>query len=296
MDTGCRPCPFATVAAGLRNALNDESLRASIFGFAAPVVVASVATDMKPVSSPEIEPCVSRIRQRRPRMTDGGRVKKTLLRAGLFDGVDADVVATLAGRMDPVTFARRRIVFSEGDIGDQLYIIIDGRVKVGHTIRNREALVAILGPADMFGELAVFEPGPRTSTVTTVTAVTALTMTRSALWDCIAEHPEIAEQLLTALARRLRRATDALYSQALTDAVGRVARTVLDLTSRFGEHDCGTWRISHGLSQAEIAQLAGVTRETTNKALVMFVDRGWIRLQGTVIDIRDPAALAERAK
>jgi CRP/FNR family transcriptional regulator, cyclic AMP receptor protein len=227
---------------------------------------------------------------------DGDTVNETLTRAGIFQGVEPDAVAALSAQLEPVSFPRGHIVFREGDAGDRLYIITEGKVKVGHRTPHREGLIAILGPADMFGELALFDPGPRTSTVTALTAVEAVTMTRRALRSWITEHPEIAEQLLRVLARRLRRTNNILCDQIFTDVPGRVAKVLLDLASRFGEPDQGTLRISHNLTQEEIGQLAGATRETVNKALTNFTSRGWIRQQGKTIHIHDPAALAKRAK
>lgn len=71
---------------------------------------------------------------------------------------------------------------------------------------------------------------------------------------------------------------------------------LLDLANRFGESDHGTLRVDHQLNQNELAQLAGSTRESANKALASFVDRGWIRIHGKMVTIVDPAALAKRAR
>ncbi|MDH6245540.1 Crp/Fnr family transcriptional regulator [Mycobacterium sp. OTB74] len=223
-------------------------------------------------------------------------MNEALLRAGIFQGVEPGAVADLSAQLEPASFPRGHIVFREGDAGDQLYIITAGKVKIGHTNRDREALIAILGPSDMFGELALFDPGPRTSTVTTLTEVHAVTMTRSALRGWITQHPEIAEQLLRVLARRLRRTNNVLCDQIFTDVPGRVAKVLLDLARRFGQQDQGALRITHDLTQEELAQLAGTTRETVNKALTQFTTRGWIRRDGKTTHIYDPAALARRAK
>ena len=88
----------------------------------------------------------------------------------------------------------------------RLYIIVSGKVKLGRRSPDgRENLLTIMGPSDMFGELSIFDPGPRTSTATTVTEVRAVSMDREALKAWIDQRPEIAEQLLRVLARRLRR-------------------------------------------------------------------------------------------
>lgn len=223
-------------------------------------------------------------------------MNEILARAGILQGVSPDATAALAQHLQHISFPRRHTVFTEGDPGDDLYIILDGKVKIHHrTTQGRETLIALLGPADMFGELALFDPGPRTSTVITVTEVNAVRMDRRALRAWIAAHPEIAEQLLRVLARRLRRTNDTLCDLIFTDVPGRVAKQLLDLVARFGTVDTGSMRVDYELTQEELAQLVGAARETVNKALADFTQRGWIRHEGRTLFIDEPAKLARRA-
>ena len=97
--------------------------------------------------------------------------------------------------------------------------------------------------------------------------------------DRDALRPEIAEQLLRVLARRLRRTNDNLANLIFTD-VGRVAKQLLALAQRFGTQEDGAVRVTHDLTQEEIAQLVGASREAVNKALPDFAHRGWIRMEG----------------
>ena len=143
-----------------------------------------------------------------------------------------------------------------------------------------------MGPPDMFGELSVFDPGPRTSSAITITDVRAFWMDRAALRAWIAERPQIAEQLLRVLARRLRRTNNNLADLILTDVPERVAKQLLALAQRFGTPEDGGLRVTHDLTQVEIAQLVGASRETVNKALADFAHRGWIRLEGERADLR----------
>lgn len=226
----------------------------------------------------------------------GPVVNAALVRASIFQDVGPGAVAAAVTNLQWVSFPQRHNVFREGDAGDRLYVIISGRVKVACESRNSDSLIAVLGPSDVFGELALLDPGPRTSTVTTITAVRAATMTRPALLSWIRQEPDAAEQMLRVLARRLRRTNNKLCDQTFNDVPGRLATLLLDLANRFGESDNGTLRIDHQLNQNELAQLAGSTRESANKALAAFVDRGWIRVQGKTISIVDPAALAKRAR
>lgn len=220
-----------------------------------------------------------------------------LARAGIFQGVEPSAIAALTKQLQPADFPRGHMVFSEGEPGDRLYIIIVGKVKIGRRSPDgRENLLTVMGPSDMFGELSIFDPGPRTSSATTITEVRAVSMDRDALRAWIADRPEIAEQLLRVLARRLRRTNNNLADLIFTDVPGRVAKQLLQLAQRFGTQEGDAMRVTHDLTQEEIAQLVGASRETVNKALADFAHRGWIRLEGKSVLISDSERLARRAR
>lgn len=222
---------------------------------------------------------------------------ETLARAGIFQGVEPAAAEALAQSLESVEFPRGHVIFAEGEPGDRLYIIQSGKVKLGRKSPDgRENLLAIMGPSDMFGELSIFDPGPRTSTATTVTEVRALSMDRTALRQWIATRPEISEQLLRVVARRLRRTNGMLADLIFTDVPGRVAKALLQLAQRFGSQEAGLLRVTHDLTQEEIAQYVGASRETVNKALADFAHRGWLRLEGKSVLILDPERLARRAR
>ena len=224
-------------------------------------------------------------------------IQDTLAKAGIFQGVDADAVDTLINEMETVTFARGTTIFDEGEPGDRLYIIVQGKVKLArHAPDGRENLLSVMGPSDMFGELSIFDPGPRTSSAVCVTDVTAATMDSEMLKDWIAQHPEISQQLLRVLARRLRRTNASLADLIFTDVPGRVAKTLLQLANRFGVQEGGALRVNHDLTQEEIAQLVGASRETVNKALATFAHREWIKLEGKSVLIVNTEPLARRAR
>lgn len=220
-----------------------------------------------------------------------------LLRAGIFQGVEQSAAEALASELEPVEFPRGHVIFNEGEQGDRLYIITSGKVKIGRKSPDgRENLLAIFGPSDMFGELSIFDPGPRTSSATTITEVRAYTMDRAALREWIAKRPDIAEQLLRVIARRLRRTNNSLADLIFTDVPGRVAKALLQLARQFGSQESGLLRVTHDLTQEEIAQLVGASRETVNKALADFAQRGWLRLEGKSVLILEPERLARRAR
>ena len=111
----------------------------------------------------------------------------------------------------------------------------------------------------------------------------------------LAEHPEVANKLLAALARRLRRTNEAMADLVFSDVPGRVAKALLDLASRFGVPTDDGLRVTHDLTQEELAQLVGASRETVNKALADFAGRGFLRLEGRAVVILDIERLTRRA-
>ena len=223
-------------------------------------------------------------------------VQDVLSRAGIFQGVDPVAVNNLIKDLETIRFGRGTTIFEEGEPGSRLYIITSGKVKLArHASDGRENLLQVMGPSDMFGELSIFDPGPRTSSAVCVTDVNAATMNSEQLRQWLNDHPEIAQQLLRVLARRLRRTNNSLADLIFTDVPGRVAKTLLQLANRFGTHENGVLRVNHDLTQEEIAQLVGASRETVNKALATFAHRGWIQLEGKSVVIVQTEALARRA-
>ena len=173
-------------------------------------------------------------------------VQEILSRAGIFQGVDPVAVQNLIEQMETVRFPRGTTIFEEGEPGDRLYIITSGKIKLArHAPDGRENLLTVMGPSDMFGELSIFDPGPRTSSAVCVTEVQAATMNSEMLKHWVADHPAIAQQLLRVLARRLRRTNANLADLIFTDVPGRVAKTLLQLANRFGVQEGGALRVNH---------------------------------------------------
>jgi len=222
---------------------------------------------------------------------------ETLARSGIFQGVEPDAAEALAKEMETIEARKGEIVFSEGEPGDSLYIVLSGKLKVGRRAGDgRQNLIAVMGPSDMVGELSLFDPGPRTATATAVVDTRLARLRKQALRPWLNNRPEIAEQLLRVLARRLRRTNNNLADLIFTDVPGRVAKQLLQLAQRFGTQEGGALRVTHDLTQEEIAQLVGASRETVNKALADFAHRGWIRLEGKSVLISDSERLARRAR
>ncbi|WP_098456521.1 Crp/Fnr family transcriptional regulator [Sanguibacter antarcticus] len=209
---------------------------------------------------------------------------------------DVDTRSLLAS-MKKVELSRGDVLFDEGQPGDRLYIIREGKIKLGRRSGDgRENLLAVLGPGEMFGELSLFDPGPRSLGASAVSDSVLYELEHSALITALEENPGVAKHLLTALARRLRRTNEALADLVFSDVPGRVAKALLDLSKRFGEPVEEGIRVAHDLTQEELAQLVGASRETVNKALADFAGRGWVRREGRAVVLLDVDRLERRAR
>jgi CRP-like cAMP-binding protein len=218
-------------------------------------------------------------------------------KAPLFTALDEAAAESLRTSMDSVKIAKGSVLFAEGDEGDHLYVIVEGKLKLGTSSGDgRENLLSILGPGEMFGELSLFDPGPRTSTATAVTDAKLLSLGQEKLIPWLAENPEVALQLLARLAQRLRRTNEAVGDLVFSDVPGRVAKALIDLGERFGKQTEEGLFVHHDLTQEELAQLVGASRETVNKALADFAGRNWLKLDGRAVLITDFDRLSKRGK
>ncbi len=220
-----------------------------------------------------------------------------LRQAPLFSALDDEAAASLRGSLSTIRLRRGEVLFHEGDSGDKLYIVADGKVKLGRTSSDgRENLLAILGPGQMFGELSLFDPGPRSATVTAVTDVAFYSLSHDDLLHWLDGRADVAKGLLAQLAHRLRRANDVVADLVFSDVPGRVAKALLDLADRFGRVADDGVHVHHDLTQEELAQLVGASRETVNKALADFAARGWLRLEPRSVVIMDIDRMRRRAR
>jgi CRP/FNR family cyclic AMP-dependent transcriptional regulator len=223
--------------------------------------------------------------------------QEVIRKAPLFTALDDAASASLLANMVSVKISKGTILFAEGDGGDQLYVIAEGKLKLGTSSGDgRENLLSILGPGEMFGELSLFDPGPRTSTATAVTDAKLLSLGQEKLLPWLVENPKVSLQLLASLAQRLRRTNEAVGDLVFSDVPGRVAKALIDLGERFGKKTEEGLFVHHDLTQEELAQLVGASRETVNKALADFAGRNWLKLDGRAVLITDFERLSKRSK
>jgi CRP/FNR family transcriptional regulator, cyclic AMP receptor protein len=196
----------------------------------------------------------------------------------------------------PHRFRAGATLMHEGLAGDQVMVILSGRVKVTSvTKQGRDTVLGLRESGDLVGELAAIDRQPRSGTVTAVDPVEALAIPGDAFRSFVEEHPRVAMALLSAVSRRFRDADRKRIEFSASDALGRVAARLVELCDRYGEPEDGEIVVEVPLSQEEIAGWCGCSREAVAKALQTMRDLGWIASDRRRVRVLDAAALRERA-
>jgi CRP/FNR family transcriptional regulator, cyclic AMP receptor protein len=194
-------------------------------------------------------------------------------------------------------FRARQRLFREGEPGDHVLAIASGRVKVSvQTRQGREILLAVKESGDLVGELSVIDGRPRSATAIALEPVEALVVTAPAFVEFVEGHPRIAVRLLRMLAAQIRDADRRSIDRDAGDITCRVARRLVDLAERLGEHRGSGVEITLALSQADLAAWVGATREATSRALGRLRAEGSLTTGRQRIVLTDLPALRQRAR
>ncbi len=224
----------------------------------------------------------------------------TLLQTALFKQVSPEEADQLIPYLDSRILDKGDFVFREGDEDQRMYLLDYGRVKLTRrSADSRVQLLSIHGRGEVLGEIPVFDPkgGPRTASAVVMTNHThVVSLEHRALFDWLDEHPRVAVDMLQVLANRMRRNNEHISDLVFMDVPARLAKTLISLGQRFGEPMEAGLMVPHDLTQEEMAQLVGASRETVNKALMDFANRGWISRKGRSIIIFEPGMLIRRSR
>jgi CRP/FNR family transcriptional regulator len=220
-----------------------------------------------------------------------------LARTALFAGVDEEVLETLAEKAIHRRYRKGNVIFVQGEQGERCFTIVQGSVKISaYHSDGREAVIAVLGPGDVFGELSLFDQAPRSADATAIEDSEVLSLDTKAITEAIASFPDLGLSLLRVLGRRLRHTNEALQDIAFFDVPGRVARRIADLAESYGQPTDEGVLIELPLSQENLAQMVGATRESVNKALALLKRRGLVSRIGRRYLVSDIGKLRSRAK
>ncbi len=211
-----------------------------------------------------------------------------------FNKLNPQEAAALTDRMVVRTFGSDRVIFHHGDPGGLLYIIVQGKVKITHTTaEGQEALLAILGAGDFFGELALLDDSPRSATAEAVSETETLTLHREEFIQFIRGNPDFSLHVLHTLAQHIRRLNSQLSDVFFLDLPARVARTLLLLAEQHGRSVPEGTLIDLMLTQTDLAEMTGATRVSINKSLGLFRRANWISTKGRKFTIRNTQALQD---
>lgn len=188
-------------------------------------------------------------------------------------------------------------IFQKGDPGGSMMAVVRGRVKIcTYSADGKELVLNLIDRGGLFGEIAVLDGRPRSADAVAIGETELLVLERSRLMPLLTLNPAIAVRLIEVLCQRLRWTSDALEDALLRDVPARVARGLLRLASTFGRQEAKGLKIDIRLSQQQIGNLIGVSRESTNKYIVEWARTGYLLVEGGYITILDPATLEELAR
>jgi CRP/FNR family transcriptional regulator len=227
---------------------------------------------------------------------ENSSVCQAVILSGIFNKTEPETVAALSAQLTPVRFSPGQSIADDGNIDGCLYVVISGKVKVFLRRSNEcEIVLNILGPADIFGAVALFGCTSRDLCITALTEVLAVPIARDRFRAWMNQQPEIGGQMLRLLARWTKTMTDCLVEFVSADAQARLASRLLSLRKRFGWQDGDAVRVVHDMTLEDFSLLVGVGPDEISAALSDFANRGWIRLDDDSVVIVDAEALRVRA-
>jgi CRP/FNR family transcriptional regulator len=216
-----------------------------------------------------------------------------LSRIPVFAELGAEDLGRVAQVAVPRSYEGQHVIFREGDDSDTCYIVRSGHARaIRQHSDGRTITLARFGPGDIFGELAMFDDERRSATVEALDDLSTVAIPGSAMRNLLQRHPEIAVKLVIALGRRLRAANERLSRQSFQTVQSRVAAVLDQLVEQArSEGEGGARDVLVTATQAELAQLAGSSRESASRFLAVLERAGVISQGRGRLTVHDPAAL-----
>ncbi|MGY3669845.1 Crp/Fnr family transcriptional regulator [Marinovum sp. KMM 9989] len=197
----------------------------------------------------------------------------------------------------PCHFQGGKVIFAKGSVGETLMLIETGRVEISLTsAAGNRSIVAHLGPGNSVGEMAVLLDSDRTADAIATNDVTGRMLHRTQLLSFLTQHPKTTLGLIADLCRKLQATTEALADLSMADGGTRLAKVLVGLFDRWGIEETGGYRLTPSVSQSDLGDMAGLTRETVNRQIRSWETEGMLRRDGRELILTDPDKLAERAQ
>ncbi|MGD2055648.1 MAG: cyclic nucleotide-binding domain-containing protein [Gammaproteobacteria bacterium] len=207
-----------------------------------------------------------------------------LTKVPLFADLDEAELARISSKAVTKRYPRNTTIINEGDISDSLYIILSGRVRVYLSdMDGKEVILNDQGPGEFFGEMALLDSAPRSASVVTTEKTELSIISKTDFEEFVLQHPQTLLKILQGSIRRLRSLTENVRSLALLDVYGRVARVLLQLA----EKEDGVMKIRTELTQQEIANRVGASREMVSRILKDLRTGGYIEMKERHIIIKE---------
>ena len=204
-----------------------------------------------------------------------------------FENLSSEQLAELAAVTRFERLNRRAELCHKGEEGSDLYLVMEGRLKAFTTSDEGDDVVFnIHGPGDLVGEVAVLAELPRTATVAALESCLLLALDRNDLLAFLRRHPDLALQMLASSTRRLAYLTEFVEGRMFLSISRRLAKKLVELSRRYGDSTPAGQRINLRLSQSELGDLVGATRESVNKLLKAWSSEGLLSIDGGHVVIR----------
>ena len=222
---------------------------------------------------------------------------KALASVPLFATLNEAQLEFIAAKLQRHIYHEREVIFRRDSPGDALFILVSGKVKVAYIEDEGETIIAVLQTGDFFGDLSLLDGAGRSADIIALETTEALILSAADFKQSLSAMPEIAIALLHELAGRLRRSTGWIRSLSSQDVYGRIAEQLLYLSEKHGTDVDGGRRINLRLTQNDIAGLVGASRESVNKAMGFYKQKGYITVDTAFhVTVRDRSALEKRCQ
>ena len=211
-------------------------------------------------------------------------------RDSLFRGLPKATLARIAALGSRRAYEKGAIVFMRGDPGDSLCGVVSGRVRISASLpTGKEVFLNIMEPGDSFGEIALLDGQPRTATATAIVRAELIIFKREPFLALLSTEPELAAHLIRLLCQRVRWTAQLMEDSALLSVPARMAKRLLSLTHLNGSRTPAGTKLA--ISQEELAQFLGVSRQIVNQYLQVWKAHRWILSGRGHLTICSPSSL-----
>jgi len=222
---------------------------------------------------------------------------KGIAKGFLFKDLDLDDLADLANLLCELKVNKGDVIFRKGSKGDALYIILEGAVKIVlSSPQGDDRIVTIFSEGDFFGEMALLDGMPRSAAAVAIKPSKLLFLKRRDFMRFIKKSDAAFEKILSALSMRLRKTDELLEDISFLNIPARLAKKLLEIGKAFGHMDGETLVINLKLTQKELADLVGATRESIAVELRALREKGLISITNKIISIHDIRRLRQRIR